>query len=104
MFTHKVMLMFDHCMSNLDPSLEDEILLYHLIACMYIALKVESGFSGMEFAHFLNLCSQSPAYDALSKKLAPHLSACIWTPELLPILEREILVNGLKFKTQFVGC
>ena len=69
---------------------------------MYIGFKVESGFSGISFARFLHLCSQLPSYNSLAKHLAPHLEVCIWTPELYPILEGEILMNVLNFKTQFV--
>ena len=97
------MIFFDQSLGKIDPGNEDEILLYHLIACMYICLKIESGFCGMQFKHFLNLCAQLPTYDLLQRHLAPHLETCIWTIELFPILELEILNSALKFKMRFVS-
>ena len=95
--------MFDHCVGRIDPDNQDEILLYHLIACMYITFKVENGFSGIPFSNFLQFCSQLTSYDCLAKHLAPHLKVCVWTPELFPMLENEILANALNFKTTFVS-
>ena len=102
LYVSRVLLLFDHCLGRIDPGSEDEILLYHLIACMYIAFKVENGFSGIPFSNFLQFCSSLASYDNLAKHLAPHLKVCVWTPELFPMLEGEILANALNFKTTFV--
>ena len=102
LYAPRVLILFDHCVGRIDPGSEDEILLYHLIACMYIAFKVENGFSGILFSNFLQFCSQLTSYDYLAKHLAPHLKVCVWTPELFPMLEGEILANALNFKTTFV--
>ena len=103
LFSHRVLILFDHCIGRIDPDNQDEILLYHLIACMYICFKVDIGFSGIPFSQFLHLCSLLPSYISLSKHLAPHLEVCVWTPELYNLLENEILYNTLHFKTRFVS-
>ena len=104
LYSHRVLILFDHCIGRIDPENEDEILLYHLIACMYICFKVDIGFSGTQFSQFLHLCSLIPSYTSLSKHLAPHLEVCVWTQELYNLLENEILYNTLHFKTRFVTC
>ena len=48
-----VVALFDLCMGYLDPDNEDEILLYHLVACIYIYSKTDKGFSGLTFSTYL---------------------------------------------------
>ena len=59
------MMLFDHAMSKIDAENQDEILLYHLIACIYICFKVDVGFSGLGFKHFLAQCVGLPTYYVL---------------------------------------
>ena len=67
------MIIFDHSLGVLDPSIEDEILLYHLISCMYIIYKVEARFSLLTFEEFLYQNVSKKSYDALQSHLSPHL-------------------------------
>lgn len=91
-------------MGSLDPENEDEILLYHLIACLYICFKTDKAFSNLTFKNYLYLIVCLPTYAELKNHLAPHLKTCIWTLDLFPRLELEILSNALKFKTNFVSA
>jgi len=99
-----IVVLFDHCMGYLDPENEDEILLYHLIACLYICFKTDKAFSSLTFENYLYQVVTIPTYDELKNHLAPHLEHCIWTHDLFPRLEREILGNALNFKTKFVSA
>ena len=98
------MIIFDHALGKIDADNQDEILLYHLVACIYICFKVDVGFSGLSFKHFLGQCEGLPSYNALKWHLAPHLETCFWPPQLFPLLENEILCVALNFKTSFVSC
>ena len=40
--TQRVIMLFDHSVSGLNHDSEDEILIYNLITCLYLCLKVES--------------------------------------------------------------
>lgn len=59
------MIIFDHSLGMLDPTIEDEILLYHLISCLYIIYKVEARCSLMTFEQFLYKNVSMKSYDAL---------------------------------------
>ena len=51
---HRALIIFDNCVSALDPETVDEILLYHLIVSFFIVLKVENRFSDRSsFEYFL---------------------------------------------------
>ena len=101
--TQRTMIIFDNCLGKLDPDNEDEILIYHLIACLYINLKVESIVFGLSFVHFLTQIVQLRSYRTLQVHLAPHLSECEWTVDLYALLEKQILEEALRYKTNFVS-
>jgi len=54
--SQRAVIVFDHCMAKLDANNEDEIMIYHLISCLYILNKVESSVAGLEFKNYLHLC------------------------------------------------
>ena len=97
------MIIFDHSLGVLDPSIEDEILLYHLISCMYIIYKVEARFSLFTFEQFLYQNVSKKSYDALQSHLAPHLQTLVWTPDIFPMMENQILQKALRFKINLVS-
>ena len=98
----RLLVVFDHCIGLLDPEVNDETLIYHLIVCFFIVLKVESGFDKLAFSSFLVSCTKLSTYSALHKHLAPHLETILWTPQIFSMLEEEVL-SCLKFKTNFVS-
>ena len=81
------MLIFDQSLGILDPDVEDEILLYHLISCLYIIYKVEARCSFITFEQFLYQNVSLKSYDVLQNHLAPDLQTLVWTPDILPIME-----------------
>ena len=81
------MLILDHSLGMLDPTIEDEILLYHLITCLYIIMKVEARCDFLTFEQFLYECVSLKSYDVLQKHLAPHLQTLVWTPDIFPMME-----------------
>ena len=82
------MIIFDNCLGKLDPDNEDEILLYHLIVCLYLNLKVENLVFGMSFVQLLSQIVHLRSYRTLQVHLAPHLHECEWTVDLYPLLEK----------------
>ena len=90
-------------MGKLDPDNEDEILLYHLIVCLYLNLKIESQVLGLSFVQFLTQIVQLRSYRVLQTHIASHLTECEWTVDLYPLLEKQILEDGLHYKTNFVS-
>ena len=38
----RAVIVFDHCMAKLSPTGEDEVLLYQLVAALYLTIKVEN--------------------------------------------------------------
>ena len=65
----RVVIQFDHCVGAMNPDCQDEILVYHLIACLYICLKTESRVRGMNFYTFIAICNRLPSYTVLVRKL-----------------------------------
>ena len=98
----RLLVFYDHCVGMLEPEGNDEILIYHLLICFFIVLKVESGFGKLNFLAFLCNCTKLSSYTTLHKHLAPNLEHLIWTPQIFYNLEKEIL-STLKFKTNFVS-
>lgn len=73
------------------------MLIYNLITCLYLCLKVENRIS-WSFEMFYDQVIQLRSYMDLHRHLTP-LGPLEWTAELYPMLEKEILGNALKFKT-----
>ena len=48
----RVLILFDHVAAALFPKSEDEIILYHVIAALYLTLKVENRIKGLSFEIF----------------------------------------------------
>ena len=85
---HRALIIFDNCISALDPESVDEILLYHLIVSFFIVLKVENRLEDRSsFAVFLSRSTQTSSYFELQKDLAPEIETLVWTPELFYRLE-----------------
>ena len=85
---HRALIIFDHCVSALDPESVDEILLYHLIVSFFIVLKVENRLNDRSsFELFLYKSSQTSSYFELQKNLSPDMETLVWTPELFYRLE-----------------
>ena len=101
--TQRTLIIFDNCLGKLDPDNEDEILLYHLIACLYMNLKVENIVFRLSFVEFLTYIVQLRSYHTLQVHLAPHLEECQWTVDLYALLEKQILEEALRYKTNFVS-
>ena len=78
----RLLIFFDNCVGMLEPDGNDEILIYHLIACFFIVLKVEKGSDELTFLSFLCSCTKLSSYAALQKHLAPELDFIIWTPQI----------------------
>lgn len=51
----RAVIIFDHHMSaqGSDDLVEDETLLYHLFACLFLCIKVENRIQGLKFDDFL---------------------------------------------------
>ena len=84
---------------------ENETILYHLFACIYLCIKIENRIQGLAFEKFVNQCAQLYSFRQLLQHLAPDLSLrdWCWTIELYPKLESEILNTSLKFRTNLVS-
>ena len=95
--------MLDRVVGNLDPDREDEILVYLLVSCSYLCLKVEGRLNGQPFAEFLGSVVRLPSYEQLRKHLAPEQDTLLWTEDFYPVLEQTILANILRFKTELVS-
>lgn len=76
----RLLIIFDHVIGILEPDGEDEILIYHLITCFFIVLKVESGYDKLTFLSFLSSCTKLSSYNVLQAHLASHSEPLIWTP------------------------
>lgn len=48
----RAILIFDHCIGALIPNCEDSLLLYHIVAALYLTLKVENRAAKLEFKTF----------------------------------------------------
>ena len=46
---------------------------------------------------------QLESYQVLANTLNPDLQEFVWTEQLYPILEKQILEEGLRFKTNFLS-
>ena len=61
----RTVILFDQSLGKLGQNSEDEILLYLLLTCLYLSLKVENRVMGLPFDNFLNMVAQLPSYVAL---------------------------------------
>ena len=54
----RAVVIFDHHMSKHGSQelSEDETLIYHLFACLFLSIKVENRIVGLSFEHFLKQC------------------------------------------------
>ena len=85
---HRALIIFDNCVSALDPGTVDEILLYHLIVSFFIVLKVEDRLDDRSsFELYLYKSTQTDSYFELQKYVAPEMDTLVWTPELFYRLE-----------------
>ena len=82
---------------------EDEVLVYHVLACLYLVLKVESSLFNVSFEDFWLLCIKLPSYRVMQAHLAPTFTICVWDETLYSKLEVVILSNILNFKTSYVS-
>ena len=78
-------------------------MIYHLLTCHYLCLKVEKPYLGLSFEHFLGYVVQLPSYIALQAHLVSDLEVLEFSTEIYTLLERSILVEGLRCKTDFVS-
>ena len=99
----RILFVFDHCVGRLESDGNDEILIYHLISCFFIVLKVEKGYDKeLPFLTFICCCAKLNSYVALHMHLAPELQFIVWASQIYMELEEKIL-STLKFKTDFVS-
>ena len=79
-------------------------MLYHLLACLHLCLKVERRIEGITFDDFRHQCESLKEYKLLEAHFAPTFDPqnLEWTPELYIQLEYAILNSSLRFKTNFV--
>lgn len=82
---------------------EDEVLIYHVLACLYLVLKVENQLFNVPFVDYWQLCISTPSYSALQSHLAPKIPLCIWDDGLYNKIEQVILHNMLSWKTNYVS-
>ena len=59
------MLIFDRSIGALMPDAESRLLLYHIVAAIYLTLKVEARNAKMTFEYFWEKVSPMPAFEAL---------------------------------------
>ena len=78
-------------------------MIYHLLTCHYLCLKVENRVLSISFEQFLGFVVQLPCYVALQAHLVSDLEVLEWTTEIYTLLERSILIEGLRCKTDFVS-
>ena len=103
--SQRIILLFDQSLASLreKDDGEDEIMIYHLLTCHYLCLKVENRVLNISFEHFLGLVVQLPSYVALQAHLVNDLEVLEWSTEIYTLLERSILIEGLRCKTDFVS-
>ena len=103
----RAILMFDHHVAIMQEpcELEDETILYHLFACLFLCIKIENRIQGLSFENFLNQCVQLRSFKTFLQHLMPdmNLSDWHWTVDLYPRLEFEILNTSLRFRTNLVS-
>ena len=90
------MVIFDHAwawrVSNHENEpVEDYVLVYYAVSCLYLTLKVESRLWEPPFNQFLKDCTHLDSFNSLHLHVAPHLDQAQWTNDLYKLLEQEIL-------------
>lgn len=76
-------------------------MIYQLLACFYLILKVEKRVEGLSFRDFLGQIVRLPEYKALRIHLSPT-QPCDWDNDLYMVFERHIL-QTLRFKTDYLS-
>ena len=89
------------------PENQNRLLLCHLVSAVYLTLKVENRAAKMPFKQFLENVSALPAFQSLERLLDPSGQSqgtlSWWKEDLYPTLEKEMLSNALRWKTDFVS-
>ena len=78
------------------------ILLYDLLTCLYLCLKIDRQILGCSFFEFLFKVTSLTSFVALAKHVAPASAELGWTEDLYSLIEYEVL-SVLRFKTEFVS-
>ena len=94
------MLIFDRSIGALMPDSESRLLIYHIVAAIYLTLKVENRAAKMTFDFFVEKISPLPAFQTLQRHLSPGMPMK-WDGSFYPILEKEMLTKALRWKTNF---
>ncbi len=58
----RVIIVFDLSVSVLENDSDDEILLYQLMTCLYLCLKVENRVHSLSFENFIEACARLKTY------------------------------------------
>lgn len=98
----RILILFDHCISYLHSDQEDELMIYYLLSCMYLCLKVENRIS-LSFTHFWDKVVQLGSFTSLLAQISLDLSHLHFDEDRYPYMEKYILEVGVKFKIDFVS-
>ena len=82
---------------------DNQLVIYDLICCIYLCLKLESQAFGTTFEQFVSMITSLGSYKDLKQELTGDKIPLAWHESIYPAIEKEIL-RGLRFSTELVSC